>query len=147
MLVKLYYLLFFFIEEIVFLQYCMSVFEYTGSRLHKYVSLTGFYLLLFLISFLSQPLLNVVCFLLADFLFLFLIYQLKWYMAFFHAFFSTSVMCLSEMVVIAVTPQTVAFSFSDFSEFAIWIIPAILGKFFYFFGHESGWSFFSCQEQ
>lgn len=132
MIIRLYFLLLYIIEGGIFLQYCSTIFEFSGSKLRKNLTIAVLYLVLFFISFLNQPAINTICFAIVNFIFLLVIYHVKGYIAFFHSILSTAIMCLSEMAVIAITPHTISFSFSDFDELYIWIIPSIMGKIFYF---------------
>lgn len=133
MIIRLYYLLFFIIEGIIYLQYCSTIFECQRPRFQRYASIIALYSLLFFISFLNTPLLNILSFVFVNFVFLSVIYRPKWHIALFNAALSTAVMCLGELIMILVTPYTITYSFRNWSEFRIWIVPAVFGKILYFF--------------
>ena len=143
MFIRIYYLIIYVIEGIIFSQYCASVFEAPKSKLLKNISVAALYSILFLISFLQSPQLNLFSFFAANFIFVFLIYRPVWYTALFHSALSTAVMCLCELIIIAIVPYEAAFSYEGWTEFRIWIIPVICDKIIYFFimyllGHFSG---------
>lgn len=51
MMIRLFYLFFYIIEGITYLQYCSAIFECTRSKMQKYFSIIILYTALFLISF------------------------------------------------------------------------------------------------
>ena len=59
MFIRIYYLIIYVIEGIIFSQYCASVFEAPKSKLLKNISVAALYSILFLISFLQSPQLNL----------------------------------------------------------------------------------------
>ena len=132
MFIRIYYLIIYVIEGIIFSQYCASVFEAPKSKLLKNISVAALYSILFLISFLQSPQLNLFSFFAANFIFVFLIYRPVWYTALFHSALSTAVMCLCELIIIAIVPYEAAFSYEGWTEFRIWIIPVICDKIIYF---------------
>lgn len=133
MMIRLFYLFFYIIEGITYLQYCSAIFECTRSKMQKYFSIIILYTALFLISFFYNPLVNIFSCVIANFLFLFNIYHPKWYISLFHSIFSTAIMVLSELVFIIISPNQISYSFSEWSEFQIWIIPFVCSKILYFF--------------
>lgn len=54
MMIRLFYLFFYIIEGITYLQYCSAIFECTRSKMQKYFSIIILYTALFLISFFLQ---------------------------------------------------------------------------------------------
>lgn len=133
MIVRLFYLIIYMVEGITYLQYCTTSFECHRPKVQKYTSIIALYSILFLVSFFNNPFINILSFTIANFLFLFLIFSPKWYIAIFNSVLATSIMCLSELIVIIVTPQQISYSFTGWDELRIWIIPVILGKMIYFF--------------
>lgn len=133
MITRLFYLIIYIIEGITYLQYCSTTFEYNRPKMQKYLSIITLYSILFLISFFNNPFINILSFTIANFLFLLLVFQPKWYISLFNAFLTTAIMCLSELIVIVITPQQISYTFSEWSDLRIWVIPVILGKMIYFF--------------
>lgn len=146
MIIRLFYLLFYIIEGITYLQYCSTIFECERSKTQKYFCIIVVYSTLFLISFFYNPLVNTFSCVVANFLFLFIIYQPKWYIALFHSVFSISIMFLSELVLIVIAPNQISYSFSEWSEFQIWIIPFVCSKIVYFLILQLVAHFFNTQK-
>lgn len=132
-MIRLFYLFFYIVEGITYLQYCSSIFECDCSKIRKYFSIIILYTSLFLISFWGNPLINTFSCIVANFLFLFNIYQPKWYIALFHSVFSIAIMSLSELIFIIIAPNQISYSFSEWSEFQVWIVPFVCSKILYFF--------------
>lgn len=143
MLIRIYYLIIYVIEGIIFSQYCTSVFNAPKSKLLKNIAITVLYSILFFISFWQNPQINLSAFFAANFLFIWGIYRPKWYTALFHSALSAAVMCLCELGMIAAVPYKITYSYANWSKFRIWILPVICDKVVYFFimyllGHFSG---------
>ena len=132
MLIRIYYLIIYVIEGIIFSQYCTSVFNAPKSKLLKNIAITVLYSILFFISFWQNPQINLSAFFAANFLFIWGIYRPKWYTALFHSALSAAVMCLCELGMIAAIPYKITYSYANWSEFRIWILPVICDKVVYF---------------
>lgn len=131
-MIQFFYLFFYIIEGLTYLQYCSAIFECNRSKMQKYLSLILLYSVLFLISFCGNPLINTFSCSIANFLFLFNIYKPKWYIALFHSVFSVAIMVLIELIFIIISPNQISYSFSEWSSFQIWIVPFVCSKILYF---------------
>lgn len=98
------FLVVYLIEASIIWQYCNTLFIAKYSQKLSGGLLLILYLLLFLIStlFPERPLVNALFFLAFNYLFIVLMFQLRWYTAFFHTVSITIIMMLSELIVIAI---------------------------------------------
>ena len=89
-------------EAFIIEQYAFVLFVPRYSRRTEIFMLLFLYSILYGISFGKNPLLNTSSFFVANFIFLLFSYDIKWATALFHAAITTTVMGLSEMVVVGV---------------------------------------------
>lgn len=90
------YLFVYLIEAIIIHQYATSLFSQKYSWKLELTTLFGCYFLLFLFSRTEIILLNGLGFLLLNFLYLFIMYKIKWGLALFHSLLITAIMSICE---------------------------------------------------
>lgn len=132
MMIQICYFVIYIIEGIIFSQYCSAIFDSSHSKLLKNTAMILLYGILFFISLLGNPLINVFAFFVINSLFIICIYQAKWHMVIFHSAISTAVMSLSELIVISLAPYQISYSFDSWAAFRVWVIPMVFGKIVYF---------------
>ena len=90
------------VESIIIWQYSSELFEPKRIRKIRLLALCGIYLILFCASLVKSTWLNISLYLIANFIFLYTQYHLKWYSALFHTTIITAIMGTSELIVYAV---------------------------------------------
>lgn len=95
--------------------------------------LLSVYALLFLTSYFENIWINLTLFLMANFIAILTLYNLKWLSALFHASIITIVMGLSELVILAITSYSSISFYKEHTYFRNFIILTILSKLIYFF--------------
>ena len=90
------------VEAIIIWQYSSELFEPKRIRKICLLALCGIYLILFCASLVKSTWLNISLYLIANFIFLYTQYHLKWYSALFHTTIITAIMGTSELIVYAV---------------------------------------------
>ena len=119
------FLLSYFIEAIIFWVYSDNLFLAKSSTLRRLVYLTCSYTGLFLLSSLGLNSLNLFLYSLINFILLYVLYDLKWYIAVFHSILISALMSACEMLLIGIlsflTP-TFLLHFKSFPHFLIFIL-------------------------
>ena len=93
----------FFVEAIILWQYASSLFLPSHSVRMRWISLSTLYTILFLLSLFRQTKLNIICFFIANVIFLYTQFKLKLLFALFHSAILTTIMGLSELAVLGIT--------------------------------------------
>lgn len=124
-------------EALILWQYASNLFKSKYPKRNEGILLVCLYIGLFFVSFLKQSFLNTVAFLLFNFIFIALMYQLKWYTALFHSAIASIIMGMSELLVYSImshfTPVFFApKSFSQSEYFRHFIILIVSSKIIYF---------------
>ncbi len=99
--VVLCYFIAYIIEALILKQYCSTFFAAKRSPRAQWLSLSVAYFVLFILSFLENFSLNTAVFLFVNALLIQLIYDTRISTAMFHATILTTLMCLSELIVVA----------------------------------------------
>lgn len=123
-----YLVLYFFIylfEALILWQYTSNLFFSRYTKRKEGIVLLCLYAGLFFVSFMQHIWLNVVTFCLFNFIFIFCMYQSKWYSALFHSLISTAIMTLSELI-------TSNILFSARTDFSFLLMLSIFSKLIYF---------------
>ena len=97
--ITLCYIIAYFIEALIIVQYCSSLFTAKHSKIIQWCVVLTLYTILFGISCLENFPLNMVSFLIINFIFILCIYETGWQSALFHTTIVTIVMGLSELIV------------------------------------------------
>lgn len=126
------YFLIYLIEAIIFWQYCSSLFYSRKSKLAEGLFLLILYSLLFFISFFEYPWLNTTAFFFANFLYIALCCQIKWFSALFHSALVTILMGLSELIIIGIMSYFIPEFLADSMHIRNLVILAVFGKIIYF---------------
>lgn len=92
----------FLIEALIIWQYAAGLFQSRYDRRRAMLLLSCLYAGLFIASFARLFWLNTIAFLIANFLFIAIVYYVSWYSALFHAAISTIVMAMGELVAYSV---------------------------------------------
>lgn len=98
----IFYFFSFFIEAIVLWQYTSSLFVPSKKISLRFTILCMFYLILFAVSILGINWLNMILYLLANFIFMATLFHLKWYLALFHSSVLSAVMGMCELSVYSI---------------------------------------------
>lgn len=96
----LYCIITYFSEALIIKLYCSALFTSKYSKTTEWASVFILYSILFGIYFLKSPLLNMLAFLIVNFIFIYFIYRVSWANALFHSMIANIFMCLSEMIII-----------------------------------------------
>lgn len=127
------YIIIYILEAFILRQYCTELFYSTHTKKTEYFLLFFSYAILFLISLLKIFWLNLITFLLANFIIILLSYHIKWLSALFHSSIIAIVMGLSELVVLSITSHSKISFYEEQTYLRNFIILAILSKLIYFF--------------
>lgn len=126
------YIFVYFIEALIIWQYCSNLFNPKHSRLHEGILLFCLYTGLLFVSFAEYPWLNIITFLIANFHFILIMYQVKWYSALFHSSISTIIMGMSELTVFSVMSNFAPVFYAHRKYFRNLIILIVFSKIIYF---------------
>ncbi len=130
---QIFYFILYFIEGITLYVYGSTIFTSSFSKRKQIISIIVSYLVLCLLSNLNIPGLNVILFLLINFLLILYLYRTKITTALFHSAMITTVMGLSELVLIGLSSYFPVFSFIEYSSHVKLITTALSSKIIYFF--------------
>lgn len=129
----IYYIFIYLIEAFVLLQYASNLFYCKCHYRHPVLfCLLFLYTTLFFVTLLGYWSLNIIAFALGNFLFLLSMYHVIWYVAVFHALFTTIIMGLSELTSYNIMRYFVSDFFSYNTHLRNLIILAVLSKTIYF---------------
>ncbi len=133
MLVLIYYMILYIAEAIIAWQYCSSLFYSKYSRQTESILLFAGYGVLLFIGLAETGWLNTVAFIITNFIIILILYQVKWYSAFFHALIVFIVMALSELIVIGINSQVLVNFLETHTHNVNLILSAMFSKLIYFF--------------
>lgn len=126
------YFFIYFVEAIIALLYSSNVFNTKTKTFTRILSLTILYASLFAISFSENFMLNTMSFLLANFIFIFSLYQCKWHLALFHATILTVSMGFSELVVYSLMSHFAPDFFGQNTYFRNLALLTVFSKILYY---------------
>lgn len=132
MLTAICYFFSFFVEAGILWQYTSTLFEPKRRAKARLILLYILYFILFAVSMYGLAWLNASLYLLANFLFLFTGYRLKWHVAFFHSAVLTAVMALCELAVYSIIGSFAPHFFAETAYFHNIIFFAIFSKMIFF---------------
>lgn len=120
------------IEAIILWFYCKKIFFIKHSFRFQLTSYIISYGMLFFILLLQNYIANFISFILINFFLILLIYDVKWYTSIFHAAIMTSIMGLSELLVISLTSHLEFSHYSGTDNFKNLFLLTIFSKILYF---------------
>lgn len=120
----------FFIEAIILWQYASSLFLPSHSVRIRWILLSTLYTMLFLLSLFRQTKLNIICFFIANTIFLYTQFKLKLLFALFHSAILTTIMGLSELAILGITLKFSPYFLTDKGVGLIFY--AVFSKLFFF---------------
>lgn len=125
------YMIIYIIEAFILWQYCSDLFTPKYSKKTEGFILFIAYIILFLLSFLENFAINLLAFMLVNFVIILYLYNVKWYSTIFHASIITTIMTLSELIVLGITSQTSTNYYAGRSSAGYLITYTILTKTIY----------------
>ncbi len=125
MIICLTYILNFTFELLIIWHYSYTIFQSKYSRVREFILITSLYILLFILSFQENVLLNTLAFFTCNSIFFFFAYNIHWFTALFHASLTTIFMAASEMIISAILPNHM-FMFYDHSDYASNLLTVVL---------------------
>lgn len=128
----LFYFFCYTVEAVIMWQYSSSLFISKHSSKARGFILIMCYFISFLLSFFNQFFVNILSFLVINFIFLYTQYQLKCEITLFHSAAVTAIMAMSELVPYGIISLFSFHFLSDPSLFHNKILFAVLGKLLYF---------------
>ncbi|MBQ4523734.1 MAG: GHKL domain-containing protein [Lachnospiraceae bacterium] len=120
------------IEALILWQYASNLFHSKYKRWCEGITLACIYTVLLFIFIKQDFLINVLTFLLGNFLFLIIMYQMKWTSALFHAFITTVIMVTSELMVFSAMSHVAPDFFAERTYFRNLMILSVFSKTIYF---------------
>ena len=125
------YCIIYLIEALILWQYATNLLRPKYNRCYEGLLLLCLYSILLFIFSEQDFLTNALSFLLANFIFLIVMYQTKWFSALFHASITTIVMGISELMVLAIMSHFAPDFFAERNYFRNLVILTILSKTLY----------------
>lgn len=132
MTINFFYILIYIIEAAIIFLYTINMFNPKRSKWFNFIVLFITYAGLYAVSMSKNYALNIVAFVLCNFIYIFNIYQTKVVSAFFHSIISTTIMGMTELIPYSVMPHFMPDFFSAMNSFRNIIILTIFSKTFYF---------------
>ncbi|MDE5588390.1 MAG: GHKL domain-containing protein [Acetatifactor sp.] len=120
------------VEALIMWQYSTSLFIPKRSNKMKVSALTICYFTAFLLSIYNQLFVNLLSFLLINFIFLYTQYELTYALSLFHSAIITAIMAMSELAPYGIISLFFSHFLSDSSLFHDKILFAVLSKILYF---------------
>lgn len=124
----IFYFFSFFIEAIVLWQYSSSLFVASQKTRLRFAILCIFYLILFAVSILGIKWLNMILYLLVNFIFMATLFRIKWYLAFFHSSVLSAVMGMCELAVYSIIGRFIPHFWANAEHFHNKIIFTVFAK-------------------
>jgi hypothetical protein len=121
------------LEAFILWQYCSDLFSPAYSRITEGIAFLIAYSLLFCVSFCEIFWLNLLAFLVVDFVIIRSLYCVKWHTALFHSTIIAIIMSLSELAVFSVLMYFSPGYYATSSYFRNLTILAVFSKLIYFF--------------
>lgn len=126
------YIIIYLVEAFILWHYCINMFYPKANRLTEWLCIIPLYIILLLTSSQNYSYLNLFTFLLGNFLYIFILFYSKWYVAFFHSAIATCVMSLSEVLIANLIPNLVYNFFGENVWLKKAVILAVFSKLLYF---------------
>ncbi|MDE6566253.1 MAG: GHKL domain-containing protein [Lachnospiraceae bacterium] len=132
MIITFCYIIIYILEASILWQYCKNLFQPKYSRKTEFLALFFCYALLFSGSLLENFWINFFLFLIINFIYIFLMYHLKWLTAFLHSFLITMMMVLSELVFFSILSYFTSDFYDNQTYFRNLILLSVPSKLLYF---------------
>lgn len=132
MLTQICYIIIYILEACILWQYCKNLFLPAHTRQTQILVLSFCYLLLFVGSLPQNFGINFLTFLILNFIYMFLMYEIKCLTAFFHSFLITMIMVLSELVFFCILSYFIPDFYNNQTYFQNVITLTIPSKLLYF---------------
>lgn len=120
------------IEALILLLYTSQLFHSRVSHYVKILLLSGLYCNLYFISTLSLAWLNILAFITTNFIYIWIVYQVKYCTALFHAAITTIIMGMSELIVFSVRTLFTTNFYAEYDFLKNLIILSVFSKTLYF---------------
>lgn len=120
------------IEALILWEYTSNLFHSKYTKYHEGLFLLFLYSILLFMFDKYAFLINTIFFLIANFLFLNIMYQIKWFSALFHAFITTLIMSMSELTVLSFISYFAPDFFAERTYFRNLVILIMFSKTIYF---------------
>lgn len=126
------YLIIYIIEALILWQYCSSLFYSKYTKKQECIVLFLCYIVLFSTYLLESLWINLILFLLVNYIVIISLYRIKWHSALFHASLITSIMCLSELFILSLDSHFAINFYTERLHKYNLVILAIFSKLIYF---------------
>lgn len=133
MKILLCYAAIYLVEALILWLYCNDLFIPKHTICKTMISLFALYSLLFFLSQFDIYILNASAFLLGNFIFIYLFYDVKWISALFHAGISTVAMFFGELILFSFFPDFARNFYQARSNISFFILYIFFSKLIYFF--------------
>lgn len=130
--ILLCYVIIYLVEALILWLYCNDLFipKYTANR--TLLSLSVLYGMMLFLSMLNIYPLNAAAFLLTNFIFIYILYDNKWFVALFHAGITTTAMGLGELISLSLFPDFIKNFYEIRSNSNLLFICTFFSKLIYF---------------
>lgn len=132
MIIILCHIVIYALEACILWQYCKNLFQPKYNRKSEALALFLGYSILISGALLESTWINFFLFLIVNFIYIFLMYHLKWLTAFFHSFLITMMMVLSELGFLSILSYFAPNFYDDKTYFRNLIILSVPSKLLYF---------------
>lgn len=130
----LLYLFIYIIEALILWSYSSNLFHSRYSKKIEFIGLFTGYGFLFLLAFIKVVWINLLFFLLINFIFFIIFYKLKWNLCLLHSMVLACLMSLSELTITGLFSHFNSVVLYNSSDFLLLVILTIFSKIFYYIG-------------
>lgn len=130
--VFVYYTFIYLIEAFILWIYCSNMFHSKYSKNIEFVSILLLYVFPLLAAFGNNIWMNVGCFFICNFIYIFAIFQTRWHTALFHSAITTIIMGLSELIAAGLVSELTYNIYDETAYLRNLYIVATLSKILYF---------------
>lgn len=127
------YVIIYLVEAFILWLYCNDLFIPKYTVRQTVLCLSALYSMLFCLSMLNIYALNAAAFLLTTFIFIYFLYNSKWFVALFHAGITTTAMGLGELLSLSLFPDFIKNFYEIRSDSSLLFICTFFSKLIYFF--------------
>lgn len=128
----LFYMLIFIIEAAIIFLYTLNMFHAKLTKWQNFLVLSLTYTGLFAVSLSKNYALNIASFVLANYIYIYFVYQTPIGSSLFHAIISTAIMGMCELIPYSIMPHYMPTFFSAMDSFRNIVILTVFSKTFYF---------------
>lgn len=130
--VFVYYTFIYLIEAFILWIYCSNMFHSQYSKRIEFISILFLYTFALLSTFLDSIVINIGCFFICNFIYIFAIFQTKWHTALFHSATTNIIMILGELIAMGLTSELSYNIYDETAYLRNLYIVATLSKILYF---------------